>query len=119
MSGDAIGLCRACAMFIRAVAVLALPADGQIAWLRSLGLGEPEVVDELGDEYYQQWILLSQFIEAGLVPQRAKDALDRLNDLVGELIHPDSDLADVQSLVSADEWNAVREAALECLTLLK
>ena len=119
MSGDTTRLCGACVMFIRAIGVLALPADRQIMWLRSLGLGEPMVCDELGDEYYQQWVLLSQFIEAGLIPRRAQEALNRVNDLLGELIRPDSDLADVEALVSAHEWRAVREAAAECLTLLK
>jgi len=106
-------------MFIRALAVLALPGNEQVAWLRSLGLGEPEVVDEIVDEYYQQWVLLPQFVAAGLIPARAEEALNRLNDLTSELIQPGSDLADVDGLVSADEWRAVRGTAAACLALLK
>lgn len=119
MSGAVPGLCGSCVMFIRALGVLALPAGHQIDWLRSLGLGEPAVCDELADDYYQQWVLLPQFIAAGLIPQRAEEGLNRLNGLLGELIQPDSGVARVEALSSATEWQVVRELAAECLVFLK
>jgi hypothetical protein len=106
-------------MFLRAVGILALPADHQIDWLRSLGMGEPGLCDELADEYYQQWVLLGQFIEAGLVPQRAEEDLNRLNDLLGALIRPGSEFAAIEALRSAAEWQEVRQLAAQCLISLK
>jgi len=106
-------------MFLRALAILALPPEHQVDWLRSLGLGEPAVCDELADEYYQQWLLLPQFVAVGLVPERAEGGLNRLNYLLGELIRPGSAVASVESLRSSSDWQAVRALAAECLLSLK
>lgn len=95
------------------------PADKQLDWLRSLGLGEPAVCDELADEYYQQWLMLPQLVDAGLIPEAAVDQLNNLNDLVGELVAPDSELATIDALETSPQWDLVRGSAGSCVVLLK
>jgi hypothetical protein len=112
-------ICGSCAMFLRALAILALPAERQIDWLRSLGLGEPALCDELADEYYQHWLLLPQFVRADLVPEDAAVGLNELNEMLGEMIQPGSDLGSLDSLRTADDWQRVRKKAAECLSTLK
>lgn len=119
MTTEVPSLCHTVAMFLRALGVLALPADKQLEWLRSLGLGEPAVCDELADEYYQQWLMLPQLVDAGLVPGAAVDGLNELNDLLAELVVPGSKLATIKALQTSPRWDLVRGAAGSCMVLLK
>lgn len=112
-------ICGSAVMFVRALAVLALDAEGQLDWLRSLGLGEPALCDELADEYYQQWLLVPQLVAAGLVPETAVAILDELNRLLGEMIQPGSNLGTIDSLRSAPEWEQVRKQAAAGLCMVK
>ena len=119
MSAEVPPLCHTVAMFLRALGVLALPADRQLEWLRSLGLGEPAVCDELADEYYQQWLMLPQLVDAGLIPEAAVDQLNSLNDLLGELVFPGSEMATIAALETSSQWDLVRGTAGSCVVLLK
>lgn len=98
---------------------MALRADKQLEWLRSLRLGEPAVCDELADEYYQQWLMLPQLVDGGLIPAAAVDQLNGLNDLLGELVVPGSDLASIDALRTSPRWDLVRVTAGSCVALLK
>lgn len=112
-------ICGSAVMFLRALAVLALDFEGQVDWLRSLGLGEPALCDELADEYYQQWLLLPQLVAAGLIPEAAVAVLNDLNELLGEIIQPGSNLGSIDSLRTAQEWEQVRRKAATGLCMLK
>ncbi len=119
MTTELPSVCHTVAMFLRALGVLALPAAKQLEWLRSLGLGEPAVCDELADEYYQQWLMLPQLVDAGLIPAAAVDGLNGLNDLLAELVAPGSELATIDALQTSPRWDLVREAAGSCVVMLK
>ena len=118
-SGDGEAQYHTVATFLRALAILALPANRQIEWLGSLGLGEPAVCDELADEYYQQWLMLPQLVEAGLVPLQAVAHLDRLNELLGAVVNPVYHLATLEALATSDSWDQIREVAASSILLLK
>ena len=105
---------RSLANLVRAVAVLALPAEDQAAWVDSLGVGP--VVDELALELGDGALLAQQFVDAGwlgadvLSPLRALDAL--LKDMSG----PDNaSLWETSALDSLPQWAEVRERAKEVL----
>lgn len=49
------------ASLIRAIAMLALPAPHQIAWLEALGVGGS--ADELALEFHDGYLLVPQFVE--------------------------------------------------------
>lgn len=119
MSSQAPAICHSCAMFLRALSILALPAETQVEWLRSLGLGEPGLWDELADEYDQHWLMLPQIVEAGLIPEKAVGGLNQLNDLLAALV--DSDAADgpMEALRTSNAWQEVRKMARSCLFQLK
>lgn len=119
MSAEVSPVCHTVAMFLRALGVLALPADKQLEWLRSLGLGEPAVCDELADDYYQQWLMLPQLVDAGLIPAVAVDRLNSLNDLLGKLVAPGSEMATIAALEESPQWDLVRDTAGSCVVLLK
>jgi hypothetical protein len=51
-------VCNYYAAFLRSVAVLSLPVEMQIRWLKSLGLGEPGMCDELALEFADGWLLV-------------------------------------------------------------
>lgn len=119
MSGEMSALCYTAVMFLRSLCVLAMPAEQQIDWLRSLGLGEPSVCDELADEYYQQWLMLPQLVGAGLIPAVAVDGLNRLNEILGSLISPGSKFGTVEALRTTTEWQDVRDVARSCVISLK
>lgn len=111
-------ICGSGVMFLRALAILALDFEGQVDWLRSLGLGEPALCDELADEYYQQWLVLPQLVVAGLIPEPAVATLNELNELLGEIIQPGSNLGTIDSLRSAEEWEQVRRKAATGLCMV-
>lgn len=107
------------AKLVRAVAVLALPYEGQLAWLRSLGLGEPGIADELAMELEDAALLSAQFEEAGWLDPNARNLILELR----ELLNLDSDRGNVDfwaldSLRTSPEWNTARKAALAVLLAL-
>jgi hypothetical protein len=105
---------RSLANLVRSVAILALPAADQAAWVETLGVGP--VVDELALELGDGALLARQFVDAGwlggevLLPLEALDAL--LEDMSGADNAP---LWDVSSLGSSPRWAAAREQAKQVL----
>lgn len=112
-------LCKAYGRFLRALAVLALPAQFQRVWLNDDLLGEAGLCDELADDYYQHWLILGKFVEAGLINERSVGPLDDLSGLLGSIINPHSDLGLIEALDSSPRWDDVRELAARCILTLK
>ncbi|GAA4529340.1 hypothetical protein [Amycolatopsis samaneae] len=103
--------------FVRSIAVLALPADGQIRWLNSLGLpGGAAIADELAQEFGDGCLLLAQFVEHGWISERLAKKLRGLDTLLGVMSGPEkAEIWEVSALESAAEWIEVRKRALEIL----
>ncbi|WP_377325655.1 hypothetical protein ACFJIY_11220 [Pimelobacter simplex] len=105
------------AKFVRSVALLALPYDSQVAWLASLGMGEPEFADELSLELEDGVRLSRQFEEAGWISSEARQAAVALDALLGEFSGPaHGDFWRLDSLGDSADWARVRELALKVLT---
>ncbi|MCO7237735.1 hypothetical protein [Aeromicrobium sp. CnD17-E] len=107
---------RTLATFVRSVALLAMPAGAQIAWLESLGLGAPLYSDELALELESGVLLLPQFEQAGWVTAEARRAVEALDAVLGEWSGPvHEDFWHVDSLRESPEWARVRELAFQAL----
>jgi len=102
--------------FVRCVAVLALEAEGQIAWLGGKDL---PLVDELALEFDDGFRLAPTFIERGWLDATALPVLaeidQHLNSMSGE---HNAGLWQVDALARRTEWNQVRTLARTALTLL-
>ncbi|MCX6405285.1 MAG: hypothetical protein NTV28_00035 [Propionibacteriales bacterium] len=110
---------RTLAMLVRSVALLAMPAGAQIAWLESLGLGAPLYADELSLELENGVLLLPQFERAGWVTAEARRAAEALDALLGERSGPvHEDFWHLDSVRDSPEWARVRELALQALIKL-
>jgi hypothetical protein len=107
------------ARFIRAIAVLALPWNLQLEWLRSLGLGEPGNCDELALEFDEGYRRVEALVGAGLIPERAMPDLRALDSILGEMSGPGrADVWTIDSLRGADTWARVRQIAGQCVCAL-
>ena len=106
--------------FLRALAVLALPAPDQLAWLRSLGLpGEPAVLDELAMEFDDGYRLVPSFIKNGWLPESILDPLSELDRLLSGMSGTGNERVWlVDSLDSTQEWEEVRFGARKVLMLV-
>jgi hypothetical protein len=105
------------ARLIRAVAVLALPAAGQMDYLRSVGL--PEGVDELALELHDGALLVPQFLAQGWLPQAAAEAIADLDRYLGAM--SGSDRASewtTLALQDAKQWENVRQLARQVLNVI-
>ena len=104
------------AAFVRSVAVLALEADAQIAWLGEKGLSP---VDELALEFDDGFRLVPTFIERGWLNATALPVLaeidQHLSSMSGE---HNAGLWQVEALARTTEWDQVRALARTALTLL-
>jgi len=104
------------AAFVRNIAVLALEADAQIAWLGKKGLPP---VDELALEFDDGFRLVPTFIERGWLNATALPVLaeidQHLSSMSGE---HNADLWQVESLARRTEWDQVRTLARTALILL-
>lgn len=102
--------------FVRCVAVLALEADAQIAWLGETGL---PLVDELALEFDDGFRLAPTFIERGWLNATALPVLAEIDQHLGSMsAEHNASLWHVEALVSRTEWNQVRTLARTALTLL-
>lgn len=101
-------------MFVRSIAILALPPEAQIDWLRSFGLGEPGIVDELALEFDQGWAAIESLRAEGWIPGRAIEPLMKI-DAVFNSINDPSGPWSVDDLAAAPEWRQIRTLATECL----
>lgn len=110
---------RSLANLMRAVAVLALPASDQIAWLEGLGIGESnanELAIELGDGF----LLVGQFVERRWLPVEVVDPLRALDSLLHSMSGPaNSDLWETAALETAPAWGDARRLAKSVLLTLR
>jgi hypothetical protein len=103
------------ASLMRAVAIAALPADEQVDWLNSLGLGWLNV-DEIAMEIGDGALLAAHFVEAGWLPAQALEPLLNLDSLLdGMSGEAKDDLWTVEALRNAPEWAECRQQALRVL----
>lgn len=70
------------AAWVRAIGVLAGPAELQEAWLDSLGPVASWNVSELGLEFDDGYLLMPQWIDAGWVPSDSTAAVEALNTML-------------------------------------
>lgn len=101
------------ARFMRATALLALPAESQARWLASLDLpDEPAYADELATQFDDGNRLMAQFVAAGWLTEETADRLHTLARLLDEMSGIDkSRLWVVEALATEPEWEDVRVAA--------
>ena len=111
---------KALTSFLRAVAILALPADGQIAWLHSLDLpGQPHYVDELALEFDDGYLLLPQFVTKGWLAQQATEPLAALDVLLSDMSGSEhAELWTLDALATSPLWIEVRHQARVALFLM-
>lgn len=108
---------RSLAAFLRSVAVLALDAPGQLGWLRSLGLGEPGIVDEIALEFHDGYLLMWAFVGEGWLPEESRPALAELDRALTAMSGPgNADAWDVTALASDARWEHVRQLARDALS---
>jgi len=102
------------ASFIRATALLALPAAEQAAWLESLAIDVP--VDELALEFEDGYLLLSQWVEAGWLPAESVAAFTAVNACLSCMSgQAHAQLWTTEALSRAPEWARVRDLASAAL----
>lgn len=104
------------AELIRSIAILALPCTEQLAWLRSLGLGEPRFADELALELGEGALLVRQFERAGWLSSEARQAVQEVDAYLSALGGVDHEqFWHVRSLEDSADWVHVRALALTAL----
>jgi hypothetical protein len=104
------------ARFVRSVAVLALPATGQVAWLGSLGVDVGDCADELALEFDDGFVMLAQFLAVELISEAVACFVLRLDDALSAMSGPaNSDLWTLAALETDPRWQQVRQLAQEVL----
>lgn len=105
---------RSLANLVRSVALLALPAPDQAAWVESLGVGP--VVDELALELGDGALLARRFVDAGWLGEEVLGPLLALDAHLQEMSGPENapEWA-VASLASSPRWAVAREQAKQVL----
>lgn len=113
MIGD---LARPAARFVRAIGLLALPSEAQIAWLSSLGLGKPGASDELALEFDDGFKMINAFVAADIVPPKALDSLQLLDRQLAGISGPgNASLWTLDALKTSPQWKEIRELASRCI----
>jgi hypothetical protein len=106
----------ALARLVRALAVLALPYEDQQAWLRSLGLGEPRICDELAMELADGALLSAQFVEAEWIGPDTRNLILELRGLADiDRYDFDDEFWRLESLRTSPEWERIRKVALAAI----
>jgi hypothetical protein len=109
------GPTRQVASLVRAVAIAALPATEQEAWLASIGLDWPNV-DEIAMEVGEGALRAPQFVEEGWLPSEVLEPLERLDAALENMSgEENSHLWTVEALRAAPEWMECRRLALRVL----
>lgn len=104
---------------MRAVGVLALPADQQATWLDLLGPAADWNVGELGLEFDDGYALLDQWVRAGWVDQSSLGLIAALNTRLEEMSgERNASLWTRQALAQHQAWREVRELATAVLITL-
>lgn len=110
---------RSLANLVRAIAVLALPAADQVAWLDSLGIGGGNA-DELALELGDGFLLAPQFVENSWLPSEAAEPLRVLDALLASMSGPsNSELWDTAALETAPAWSEARRLARAALLTIR
>lgn len=104
------------ARFIRAVAVLALPADEQETWLRTLDPVHPPI-DEIALEFDDGYRLVPQFLDRGWLPSKSAVPMAELDALVSRLSGPTGPW-NLKALRENPQWQEVRDASLQVLAFI-
>ena len=104
------------ARLVRSVAILALPFDSQIDWLRHLGLGEPEYADELALELADGVLLLAQFVQLQWLNSQTVQMLKALDAKLAARSGIDHEAFwRIEALRDSHDWQAIRVLANEAL----
>ncbi|GAA2706163.1 hypothetical protein [Actinoplanes palleronii] len=104
------------AAFVRSVAVLALEADAQVAWLGEKGF---PLVDELALEFDDGFRLVPTFVERGWLNAAALPALTEIDQNLSSMSgQHNAGLWHVEALAGRTEWDQVRASARTALALL-
>lgn len=107
------------AAWVRAIGILALPADQQATWLDSLGPVAAWNIDELGLEFDDGYVLLDQWIKAGWVDQKSLVPIAALNTRLDEMSgERNAALWTRQALAQHQAWREIRELATAVLITL-
>ncbi len=102
------------AYFVRSIAVLALSANEQLAFLAITGT--PDVLDELALEFDAGRLLVTQFEELGWVTAAFRTQVQSLDALLDSMSGEDrADLWIPPALENAPEWAGVRLLARDLL----
>lgn len=98
--------------FLRSLAVLAMDVSGQVAWLRSLGLGEPGLADELALEFDDGFLLMWAFVGESWLPAATEVPLREI-DRALDAMSGERNAAwwKIDALASDRRWAHVRELA--------
>ncbi|GIF04731.1 hypothetical protein Asi03nite_22690 [Actinoplanes siamensis] len=104
---------------MRAVAVLALPAEAQLAWVGQLLHQDIPLADELALEFDDGLRLVPTFIERGWISASALPVLTELeNQLRAMSGEQNASLWEPDAVTSRPEWHRVRVLARATLTQL-
>lgn len=104
--------------FLRATAVLSLPADLQLEWLDALGVGRPLVADELALEFSDGCFLLDQFSKVGWLRPRSVELFRQLDALLESISGP-SEIWSREALQDSSSWSEIRHLAGRCIVSLR
>jgi hypothetical protein len=104
--------------FVRAIAVLALPAEGQLEYL--VAVGAPENIDDIALEFDDGQLLAEQFVEAGWMSANSRARVADLNSLLDGMSGEDNaELWTALGLRGAEQWRRVRSLARGILYSLR
>jgi len=104
------------AALVRNLAVLALPVEDQVSWLRSLGLGDPLYADELALELNDGLLLSAQFQEAGWLGSVVVTLMAEIEAIFSKYDGPGHDeFWNLDGLRTSPDWARIRELALAAL----
>ena len=107
------------AKLIRSLAVLALPAEDQVTWLKSLGLGEPWYAYELAMELDDALLLCNQFVKAEWLSPDVVKIMTDIGEVFAQYVEPgNDDFWNLDGLASSPDWVRIRKLALEALCVV-
>ncbi|MCW2956905.1 MAG: hypothetical protein JWO69_1774 [Thermoleophilia bacterium] len=106
-------------MAVRALAVLALPASRQLDWLRSLGLGEPGLADEIAQEIGEAAALMPQMVRDGWFSADAALVVQEIDAILAEKSRSENEqFWHVESLSTSEDWERLRGLANQFLSMV-
>lgn len=107
------------AKLVRSIAILALPFEGQAAWLSSLGMGQPGYADELALELEDGVRHSDQLVTVGWLKPEARTIIVELDAMLAARSGPaHEEFWRLSALRDSPEWARVRRLALDALLVL-